>query len=210
MASAEGSGSAHWRFTTVWATAIVAGIIGNNEEAKTDFYVKIGPGIKSYLRRQLPPYQIDDRAHNVVIATLQAIQAGKLREPERLLGYVRTIAQRQVVEAISEMQQDRASGVPLDALPITDHRPDPEKELASARRIEVMVKVLGQLSPVDKDILVRWYMREQTTATICAETGLTEKQVSNRKYRAVLKLRAAVRNQMSPFRRLPERMRAAC
>jgi RNA polymerase sigma factor (sigma-70 family) len=210
MKSGEAGEPTPWRYTALWATQVVAGIRGNDEGAKAELYARIWTGIRSYLRRQLPFHHVDDRAHDVFIITLTSIQAGKLKEPEKLPGYVLTIARRQVIDAISQMQHERANEVPLDAAPISDGRLGPEQELRSARRIELVTKAMGKLAPLDRDILVRWYLREQTTAEICSETGLTERQVCNRKHRAVHKLRAAVRGQMTPSRRLSERVREAC
>lgn len=201
MTSTPAKEPAPSRPTTSWTTSVVAGILQNDEDAKAELYARIGSGLRLYFRRQLFTYHVDDLAHNVYVCTLMAIQAGRLREPERLPGYVMTIARRQVIETISQRQQENAIAVPLETMPIIDDRPDPEEQFGSARRIELMKKALSKLAPQERDILVRWYLREQTTATICSETGLTEKQVSNRKHRALLKLKSGMRGRLTPLRR---------
>jgi len=63
--------------------------------ALEEMYRIFSTGIRFYLCRQLGPQDLDDRVHECVVIIVQSIQKGELREPERLMGYVRTIVRRQ-------------------------------------------------------------------------------------------------------------------
>ena len=51
---------------------------------------------------QLGPQDLDDRVHDTFLVAAQSIQRGELREPDRLMGFVRTIVRRQVAAQIGE------------------------------------------------------------------------------------------------------------
>jgi DNA-directed RNA polymerase specialized sigma24 family protein len=44
----------------------------------------------------LGPQDLDDRVHDTFLIVVQAISKGDLREPERLMGFVRTVVRRLV------------------------------------------------------------------------------------------------------------------
>src|SRR3974377_155329 len=52
------------------------------------------------LRRALDPESVDDRLHEIVVIVLEAIRDGHLRDPNRIMGFVRTVTQRLVVAHI--------------------------------------------------------------------------------------------------------------
>ena len=56
--------------------------------------------MRPYLLSQIP-LTADDCLHNTYLVLLQAVRAGRLRDPDKLLAYARTIGQRHAVEEIS-------------------------------------------------------------------------------------------------------------
>jgi RNA polymerase sigma-70 factor (ECF subfamily) len=59
-------------------------------------YAVFVKGVRFFLWRQLGPQDLDDKVHDVFLIITQSIQKGELREPDRLMGYVRTVVRRQV------------------------------------------------------------------------------------------------------------------
>src|ERR1017187_8294479 len=78
-----------------WAS-LVEKIRQNNPDGMEELYRVFSRGVRFYLCRQLGPQDLDDRVHDTFLIVAQAIQRGELREPDRLMGYVRTIVRRQV------------------------------------------------------------------------------------------------------------------
>src|SRR5208283_4313311 len=78
-----------------WAE-LVTRIQSGDREALEELYRVFSKGIRFYLCRQLGSQDLDDKVHDVFLIITQAIQKGELRQPERLMGYVRTIVRRQV------------------------------------------------------------------------------------------------------------------
>jgi RNA polymerase sigma-70 factor (ECF subfamily) len=79
-----------------------------------ELYRVFARGIRFYLCRQLGPQELDDRVHDTFLIVVQAIRRGDLREPERLMGFVRTVVRRQVAAHIDELVHSRRDEVEID------------------------------------------------------------------------------------------------
>lgn len=166
-------------------TPLVEGIRSCNAGAIEDLYRLFGRGIRYFLCRHLGTQDLDDRVHDTFLVVVRSIQNGGLREPERLMGFVRTIVRRQIAAYIEETVQTRREHAELDfGGRVADHRHDPEQRLLREQRIELMLEVLRSISPRDREILTRFYLYEQTPEQICEEMGLSETQFRLLKSRA--------------------------
>ena len=150
-----------------------------------DLYQLFSRGIRFYLCRQLGPQELDDKVHDTFVVVVQAIRRGELREPERLMGFVRTIVRRQVAAHIDKVVHNRREQAEFDStVRVPDPRGNPEEAAMFRQRIGLIRQVLGELSERDKDILTRFYIDEQSQEQICSEMGLTETQFRLLKSRA--------------------------
>jgi RNA polymerase sigma factor (sigma-70 family) len=132
------------------------------------------------------PQDAEDRIHDVFLQTVKAVRAGQLREPERLPGFVATITRRvaaQEVERRANTQRRTADIPQIDWLP--DGRPDQETSLAEREELEVVRRVLSGLKPWEREILERFYLREQSPARIQNDMHLSEVQYRVDKSRAM-------------------------
>ena len=73
-----------------------------------ELYAIFVKGVRYFLWRQLGPQDLDDKVHDVFIVILQSLQRGDLREPERLMGYVRTVLRRHVASRQSDLRHARS------------------------------------------------------------------------------------------------------
>ncbi|MCS7315332.1 MAG: sigma-70 family RNA polymerase sigma factor [Bryobacterales bacterium] len=148
-------------------------------------YAIFSRGVRFYLCRQIGPEELDDRVHDTFLIVVQAIQRGELREPERLMGFVRTVVRRQVAAYIERAVQTRRGQTELHpGLPVSDSRSNPEQELLARQKVEIMLKVLQGISRRDREILTRFYLLGQSQQQICREMKLTETQFRLLKSRA--------------------------
>jgi RNA polymerase sigma factor (sigma-70 family) len=117
---------------------------------------------------------------------VSAIQRGDLREPDRLMGFVRTIVRRQIAGHIEQAVNSRRVQVDLDTTSTTvpDQRLDPEVEAMDRQEEEIAVNVLKGISRRDREILTRFYLHEQSQEQICREMRLTVTQFRLLKSRA--------------------------
>jgi RNA polymerase sigma factor (sigma-70 family) len=81
--------------------------------------------------------------------------------------------------------KSRRNHRPIELLPtLSDRRPDPERSAIAHESYEVAMRVLNGLPPRDREVLVRFYLREQTAEEICRDLELTETQFRLIKSRA--------------------------
>jgi RNA polymerase sigma-70 factor (ECF subfamily) len=167
-----------------WAALVSQ--IKNGEDAGLEFlYRQFSRGIRYYLCRHLGPEELDDRVHDTFLVVVQAVRKGDLREPERLMGFVRTIVRRQVAAYIDQAIQVRRDQADIECgVAVVDGKSDPEQQAIARQKKELMKSVLESLSKRDRDILVRFYLNEESQEKICEEMSLTETQFRLLKSRA--------------------------
>jgi RNA polymerase sigma-70 factor (ECF subfamily) len=150
-----------------------------------ELYRLFSRGIRFYLCRQLGAQELEDKVHDAFLIVVQAIRRGELREPERLMGFVRTVVKRQVAASIEQNVQRRRDMQGLEeGNSVSDGRESPEESVISRQRGEIMEAVLRDLSRRDREILTRFYLLEQPQEQICAEMDLTDTQFRLLKSRA--------------------------
>ncbi|MGE5648374.1 MAG: RNA polymerase sigma factor [Acidobacteriota bacterium] len=148
-------------------------------------YAVFSRGVRFYLCRQLGPQELEDKVHDTFLIVLQAIRRGDLREPERLMGFVRTIVRRQVATYIDNAVQARKEQAELETgLSIRDARSNPEEDAIARQQVEIMKSVLNSVSERDREILTRFYLLNQTQEQICSDMGLSDTQFRLLKSRA--------------------------
>ena len=170
-----------------WAM-LVAQVKAGDDKGLERLYQLFSRGVRYYLCRQLGPEELEDRIHDTFLIVVNAIKKGDLREPERLMGFVRTIVRRQVATYIDQVVHIRREQTDLESgAAVADRKRDPEQQAMARQKTELMKSVLDSLSERDRDILVRFYLREQTQEQICQEMRLTETQFRLLKSRAKAK-----------------------
>jgi RNA polymerase sigma-70 factor (ECF subfamily) len=164
---------------------LVEKIKAGDGEGLEELYRIFSRGVRFYLCRQLGPQELEDKVHDTFLIVVHAIQKGDLREPERLMGFVRTIVRRQVAAHIDEVVQVRRDQTDLESgVAIVDRKGNPEERAIGQQNEDLMVKVLRSMSERDREILTRFYLAEQTQDQICREMKLTDTQFRLLKSRA--------------------------
>ncbi|MGD0873138.1 MAG: sigma-70 family RNA polymerase sigma factor [Bryobacteraceae bacterium] len=160
-------------------------IQSGDASAMEEMYGVFTTGIRFYLCRQLGPQDLDDRVHEAFVAITQSIRKGELREPERLMGYVRTVVRRQVAAQIEAVVEQRRRQIdPSLGAVVCDHQPNPERQAIEREQTAVAYRVLQSLPRRDREVLVRFYLKEQSPAEICREMDLSATQFRLTKSRA--------------------------
>ena len=174
--------------STERCTGLVERIRSGETDGMEELYTMFLKGIRFYLCRQLGNQELDDKIHDTFVVVVQAIRRGELREPERLMGFVRTIVRRQVAAHIDRAVQSRKDRIDVDTgLKIVDPMTNPEENAVFKQRLELINIVLSELDDRDREILTRFYLHEQSQAQICSEMNLSETQFRLLKSRAKLR-----------------------
>jgi len=167
-------------------TALVDGVRHGDSASMSELYGIFAKGIRYFLLRNLGPEDLDDKVHDCFVIVTQAIQNGDLREPERLMGYVRTVVKRQIAASIDVAVHQRRTRADFEdsLFTLSDWRENPERSVIATQRAEIARKVLNGVSRRDREILNRFYVLEQSQERICAEMGLSYNQFRLLKSRA--------------------------
>jgi RNA polymerase sigma factor (sigma-70 family) len=164
---------------------LVERIRNNDPSAVEELYMVFSKGVRYFLWRQLGHQDLDDRVHDIFLMVVQSIQRGELREPERLMGYVRTVVRRQVAGYIHGAVNARSKQVAIDTgVPLSDYKPDPERRAIESQNTRVAMRILHSLPTRDREVLVRFYLQEQPAEQICHDLKITETQFRLLKSRA--------------------------
>ena len=164
---------------------VVEKIQRGDDAGMEELYRVFEHGIRFYFCRQLGIQELDDKVHDTFLIVVQAIRRGDLREPERLMGFVRTVVRRQVAACIDHIIQSRRDEQELEVGGrVADGRRNPEQSAAFQEKVEFMRGILSELCPKDRDILTRFYLHEESQEQICEEMKLTDTQFRLLKSRA--------------------------
>jgi RNA polymerase sigma-70 factor, ECF subfamily len=164
---------------------LVAKVKAGDPAGLEQLYKEFYRGLRYILTRQLGPHDVDDTIHDIFLAVVKAIQDGGLRESERLMGFVRTVAQRQVAAQIKIRVNSRHREVEMPpTMDFASLDRNPETQTLIHEKANVVRHALTQLSGPQREILERFYLLEQSSEQICSEMNLTETQFRLHKTRA--------------------------
>lgn len=149
-----------------------------------ELYRLFSKGIRLFLSRQPGVQDLDDRVHDTFVTVVQAIRRGDLREPDRLMGFVRTVVRRQVAAHIHKVVQMRRETEDVEIHNLTSDFSDPEQSAMKKQRDELVTTVLRDIPQRDREILIRFYYKEHTQEEICSQMNLNETQFRLLKSRA--------------------------
>lgn len=184
--------------TNVDWKATVERIRAGDSEAQKVLYQNLMSGARLFLQRRLGIQDVDDRLHDLFVIIVDAIRRGELREPERLMGFVRTVLVRRVAFEISKIVRARELSVDLDSAPdLTTADPTPEQEAAHRQTVTLVMRVLGKMRKREYEVLTRFYLREQPPERIRLDLGLTENQFNLLKSRAKARLSQLVERNLA-------------
>ena len=163
-------------------------------EAEAQLYRIFDTGVRFLMMRKLGNSSaLEDELHSSFIITVESIRKGMVREPERLMGFVRTVVLRRIAEHIQHEVFRRNRTVDLGDFVLRDQHVSADQALMERQKGEIAREVLGEMPAHDREVLVRFYLQEQSPERICREMHLTPTQYRLLKHRA--KARFAQRGQ---------------
>ncbi len=101
------------------------------------------------------------------------------------MGFVRTIVRRQIAGSIGRAIQTRKGQTELkEGELVPDFQKNPEESAISQQNIEIARQALRSISKRDREILIRFYVLEQSQQKICKDMQLSDTQFRLLKSRA--------------------------
>ena len=166
--------------------------------AEEILYQNLLTGARLFLQRRLGTRDVDDKVHDLFVTIVETIRRGELREPERLMGFVRTVLYRQLHSEVSGIVKRRETTFGIEtAANVTGSAPTPEQQALTHEKVELMKQVLREMNGRDFEVLTRSYLREQPPERICAEMSLTPTQFQLLKSRAKARLSELIERKLA-------------
>jgi RNA polymerase sigma-70 factor (ECF subfamily) len=158
---------------------------GSDGEAEAELYRRMAPRVRLYgLRHLRERHAAEDLTQQVLMTTLEALRAGRLREPAKLASFVLGTCRMTVLNLRRGAQRKerlRARfGVEL---------PTPEQPLLPELDRHRLAGCVQNLKERDRMVVVMTFYDEQTGADIARFLGISEANVRVIRHRAILQLR---------------------
>ncbi len=162
--------------------------LGDQQGAEAELFRRMAPRIRLYgLRHLRDHHAADDFTQQVLITTLEALRAGRLREPEKLLSFVLGTCRMTVLDLrrnaqrkerlLGEFKADLVAPVPA-SMPLLDH--------------QRLTRCVQSLKERERAVVVMTFYDEQAGADVARFLGVSEANVRVIRHRAIHQLRGCM------------------
>jgi RNA polymerase sigma-70 factor (ECF subfamily) len=161
---------------------------GSGREAEGELFRRMAPRVRLYgLRHLRNEHAADDLTQMVLITTLEALRAGRLREPEKLASFVLGICRMTVLDLRRGAQRKERllEQFGADLLPAAV-APAPQLDQ------ERLTRCVQGLKERERAVVVMTFYDEQTGADVAGFLGVSEANVRVIRHRAIQLLRGCM------------------
>jgi len=163
---------------------LVRRIAGGDREAEADLALRFHPKVLAMARARLhgAPAAMDI-TQDTILAVLEALRAGRIREPAKLPAFVLSTA-RNLINGF--LRKEARSHEVLRDPPREPAQNDPTPfELEDQQRFALVGEAMDRLKPVDRRILLLALVDGMTSREIAPLVGLNPGAVRTRRARAI-------------------------
>lgn len=166
--------------------AQLVGQIGSGDPAaEAEFFHRMGPRIRLYgLRHLRDAHAADDLTQQVLITTLKALRAGRLREPEKLASFVLGTCRMTVLDLRRNAQRKERLLKQFGA-DLLAPAPSAEPRVDHGQ----LTRCVQNLKERERTVIVMTFYDEQTGADLAQFLGVSEANVRVIRHRAIRQLR---------------------
>jgi RNA polymerase sigma-70 factor (ECF subfamily) len=186
---------------------LVHRIMAGEGRAEEELIAHFGDGLLFLLRRWTrDPYTAEDLYQETVRLALEKIRRGEVREPDKLPGFLRSLAKNLSIHyyrrgSVRGERERDLEEVGADAV-VSHDATDQLTSLLRAEKAALVRQVIGEM-PLERDrqVLFRFYIGEEEKERICADLGLTGPELNvvlfraRQRYRKLFEERLAGRGQ---------------
>jgi RNA polymerase sigma-70 factor, ECF subfamily len=166
---------------------IIAGDTAAEDEVVRRYEHGVAVIIDHIVRSQSATEDVFQETFRIV---LEKLRRGDLREPERLSGFVCSVARNAAIDYIRRSKRSSSREESGDAETLPDSAPSQLDQILTKERSEVVRQTILELNVQrDRDVLFRYYVAEEDKDRICLDLGLTRTQFNNVIYRALARFK---------------------
>jgi RNA polymerase sigma-70 factor, ECF subfamily len=148
---------------------LVSRIRRGDQQAEAQLVERYSRAVMIIIRRDVSDAaSVDDLHQETLWIVLKKIRRGDVREPERLSGFVCSVARNLVIKHFRDAVRQE------EAMFLTHPAPDPLEELVQKEEADLIRQILKEMpNERDSQVLFRFYIAEDDKEQICADLGLT-------------------------------------
>jgi RNA polymerase sigma-70 factor, ECF subfamily len=158
---------------------------GHDREAEGEFCRRMGPRVRLYgLRHLRDGHAADDLTQQVLLTTIEALRAGRLREPEKLASFVLGTCRMTVL--------DQRRGTQRRARLLEQFGADlvvPPEPFTPAVDQEQLARCVQALTERERTVVVMTFYDERTGADVAGFLGVSDANLRVIRHRALHQLR---------------------
>ena len=156
-------------------TDLVARIEVGDLQAEAELVEHYSHSVKITIRREVSDAMtIDDLYQETFRIVLEKIRQGDVREPERLSGFVLSVAKNLIIAYFRQAARQAGMSGADEIEPLPNPGPDQLEEFLQRETADLVRQILRSM-PNQRDIqvLFRFYLAEDDKEQICADLGMT-------------------------------------
>ncbi|HEX4965251.1 MAG TPA: sigma-70 family RNA polymerase sigma factor [Thermoanaerobaculia bacterium] len=175
--------------TPLLPSDLVSRIMAGDRGAEAELVEHFGEGLVFLLRRWTRDRTTaEDLYQETLRLALEKIRQGEVRQPEKLSGYLRSLAKNLATHhyrrGSTREDRERELDETVATVPAGDTM-EPLTRLLQAEKAGLVRRLIGELaSDRDRQVLFRFYIAEEAKERICADLGLTSPEFNVVLFRA--------------------------
>jgi RNA polymerase sigma-70 factor (ECF subfamily) len=153
---------------------LVARILAGEKAAESELVQQYSRGVLIILNRATGDQSLsEDLSQETFQLTLEKIRGGDIREPERLSGFICSLARNLATDHYRRSQRSQQVDDPEAVEMIAATAPSQLDRVLQAEKSKRVRLLLSELSDRDREILRRFYIEEEDKDLICADLKLS-------------------------------------
>jgi RNA polymerase sigma-70 factor (ECF subfamily) len=176
------------------ASQLVSRVKNGEPAAEAEMVERYSRGLRYLLRRKTRDTRLaEDLLHETWAIALVKIRENGLDNPGRLAGYLAGIASNLAIGEQRRVKRQRTAVNSEIVALIPDESESPFRQAARAEICKQVQEILGDLKKErDREILQRFYVREEDKASICRQLGVDSVHFNRVLYRARQRMKSAI------------------
>jgi len=171
---------------------VVGRVAAGDALAEAEVCRRMAPRLRLYgLRHLRSAAAADDLVQQVLLATLEALRAGKLRDPEKLPHFVLGVARMTVIELRRGTKRREALLEAYGAILVPEAQAEPEVDR------ERLARCLQSLKERDRSVVTLTFYDDRTGGEVARFLGVSEANVRVLRHRAIRQLRGCMEGQVA-------------
>lgn len=154
---------------------LVRRILAGDRSAENELVERYANGVRFVIAHSAPdPSTMEDVYQETFCLALQKIRGGEVREPERLSGFIVSLARNLMIDHFRRTSRRQAREEPADLIALYSPEPSQLDRLMQEQRKVLAQRVLASMpSERDRTVLFRFYLADDDKDRICEDLGLS-------------------------------------